>query len=366
MDGREIFTPRARAKFPRCMDRLVSPPCNATRRFSNTELAYRRDHIAEVDYRLFDSGYQPRELLHSHRSLAFASTSSGAALSSKLYFASAVMDAFVSSALPVVGARGAAASRSLICGTPVVTASSSLSSRVSMAVAPVDDKAVVKEYFNNTGFDRWNRIYSEEGEVNKVQLDIRTGHAVTVDKVLAWIDEDGDAGGMTFADAGCGVGSLSIPLAQRGGIVYATDISQAMVDEAGVRATTVLGSEDAAKQCTFAVSDLEDLTGAYDTVCCIDVMIHYPTDKAADMIGHLTSLSTRRVIITFAPKTFLLSILKKVGEFFPGPSKATRAYLHAESDVVAALEKNGWAVKRTDFSGSRFYFSRILEAVKNN
>ena len=55
----------------------------------------------------------------------------------------------------------------------------------------VDDKAQVSTYFNNEGFDRWNRIYSEDGEVNSVQLDIRTGHQITVDKVLGWVDEDG-------------------------------------------------------------------------------------------------------------------------------------------------------------------------------
>ena len=59
--------------------------------------------------------------------------------------------------------------------------------------AAVDDKAEVEEYFNNVGFERWNKIYSESDEVNKVQLDIRTGHAVTVDKVLGWVDEDGTA-----------------------------------------------------------------------------------------------------------------------------------------------------------------------------
>ena len=34
-----------------------------------------------------------------------------------------------------------------------------------------DDKTVVREYFNATGFDRWKRIYGN-GDVNKVQLDI--------------------------------------------------------------------------------------------------------------------------------------------------------------------------------------------------
>ena len=86
----------------------------------------------------------------------------------------------------------------------------------SRAASPVcvDDKSEVEEYFNNEGFNRWNRIYSEDGEVNTVQLDIRTGHAQTVDKVLGWVDADGTAkAGETFCDAGCGVGSLSLPLA---------------------------------------------------------------------------------------------------------------------------------------------------------
>lgn len=47
----------------------------------------------------------------------------------------------------------------------------------------VDDKAVVTEYFNTTGFDRWSRIYSEDGEVNSVQKDIRVGHDETVQTV---------------------------------------------------------------------------------------------------------------------------------------------------------------------------------------
>jgi magnesium-protoporphyrin O-methyltransferase len=34
------------------------------------------------------------------------------------------------------------------------------------------DKAIVKEYFNATGFERWRNIYGN-GDVNKVQIDIR-------------------------------------------------------------------------------------------------------------------------------------------------------------------------------------------------
>jgi len=35
-----------------------------------------------------------------------------------------------------------------------------------------NEKAEVTEYFNGTGFDRWNRIYSESDDVNKVQKNI--------------------------------------------------------------------------------------------------------------------------------------------------------------------------------------------------
>merc|ERR1719353_1902236 len=125
-------------------------------------------------------------------------------------------------------------------------------SRSGVLVA-VDDKAEVSEYFNNEGFDRWSRIYSEDGEVNSVQKDIRTGHAETVDKVLGWVDADGTAkAGETFCDAGCGVGSLALPLAARGAQVCASDISAAMVEEAEKRAVSAGLSE----KITFAASDL--------------------------------------------------------------------------------------------------------------
>jgi len=227
--------------------------------------------------------------------------------------------------------------------------------------ALVDDKQEVEEYFNNEGFNRWSRIYSEDGEVNSVQLDIRTGHAETVDKVLRWVDADGSAqGGQTFCDAGCGVGSLAIPLAQRGAKVSASDISEAMANEAAQRAAAI-GLSD---QASFSTSDLENIAGNYDTVTCIDVMIHYPQDKMKQMVTGLASHADKRLIISFAPDTWYYRALKSVGELFPGPSKTTRAYLHSEEAVVAALETAGFELKRTEMTGTNFYFSRLLEAVK--
>lgn len=223
-----------------------------------------------------------------------------------------------------------------------------------------DDKTIVQNYFNTVGFDRWRRIYGD-GEVNKVQRDIREGHQQTVDKVVNWFKSDRDLAGKTICDAGCGVGSLSIPLAKLGAQVAASDLSSKMVEEGRQRAQAELGNGD---NPSFSVQDLEALTGQYDTVVCLDVLIHYPQDKAAAMIEHLSSLATQRLVLSFAPKTLAYSLLKKIGEFFPGPSKATRAYLHSEKDVVAALQAAGWQVERNDMTKTSFYFSRLLEAKR--
>ncbi|MEN8447355.1 MAG: magnesium protoporphyrin IX methyltransferase [Cyanobacteria bacterium J06634_6] len=228
----------------------------------------------------------------------------------------------------------------------------------------VDDKTVVRDYFNATGFDRWQRIYGD-GEVNKVQANIRTGHQKTIDNVLEWFAEDDDIESITVCDAGCGVGSLSIPLAKMGAKVYASDISEKMAGEAEVRAKAALGDElSPDKMPEFEAKDLEAIEGEYHTVVCLDVLIHYPQEKADDMVKHLSSLASDRIIISFAPKTCFYATLKKVGDFFPGPSKATRAYLHRESDVVKALEANGWEIGRRSLNKAPFYFSRLLEATR--
>ncbi|MGD1908382.1 MAG: magnesium protoporphyrin IX methyltransferase [Leptolyngbyaceae cyanobacterium] len=229
-----------------------------------------------------------------------------------------------------------------------------------MTNAGVDDKTVGREYFNATGFDRWRRIYGD-GEVNKVQLDIRTGHQKTVDTLLTWLAEEDNLAGLTVCDAGCGVGRLSLPLAQGGAKVSASDISEKMVGEARERAQSTLAPEQVP---TFTVSDLEDLSGEFNTVICLDVLIHYTKEKAEAMIQHLSSLATNRLVLSFAPKTCFYTVLKKIGSFFPGPSKATRAYLHAEKDVVAILESLGWSINRRTMNKTQFYFSTLLEATR--
>ncbi|MBW4514485.1 MAG: magnesium protoporphyrin IX methyltransferase [Timaviella obliquedivisa GSE-PSE-MK23-08B] len=225
--------------------------------------------------------------------------------------------------------------------------------------ATTDDKTIVKDYFNATGFDRWRRIYGD-GDVNIVQRNIRKGHQLTVDTVLSWLQADGNLADLTVCDAGCGVGSLSIPLAEAGAKVYASDISEKMVEEGKERAIAL----DVCDRLSFAVSDLEALSGRYHTVVCLDVLIHYPQDEATRMVNHLSSLAESRLLLSFAPKTAAYSVLKKIGSFFPGASKATRAYLHREADIIKILDNAGWKIDRRALNKAPFYFSQLLEATR--
>ncbi|CAK9030144.1 unnamed protein product [Durusdinium trenchii] len=112
----------------------------------------------------------------------------------------------------------------------------------------------------------------------------------------------------------------------------------------------------------FSTSDLEAISGKFDTVCCVDVLIHYPPDKMSGMVQHLAGLSKERLILSFAPKTWYYTLLKRIGELFPGKSKTTRAYLHEEVDVEAALQAAGYKVTRKEMTATNFYFSRLFEA----
>lgn len=220
----------------------------------------------------------------------------------------------------------------------------------------INEKDTVRNYFNSVGFDRWRKIYSDS-EVSKVQTDIRTGHQQTVDKVINWLKTDGNLASSKICDAGCGVGSLSLPLAIAGAEVYGSDISEKMIQEAKIRAGN-------ASNPSYSISDLESITGEYDIVICLDVLIHYPITEVESMIKHLGSCAKSKLILSFAPSTPYLDWLKKVGEFFPGASKATRAYLHSETEIRNMLARADFLVEKEEMTSTSFYFSKLLSSTR--
>jgi magnesium-protoporphyrin O-methyltransferase len=95
-------------------------------------------------------------------------------------------------------------------------------------------------------------------------------------------------------------------------------------------------------------------------VICLDVFIHYPQAAAEEMVRHLAALAERHLIVSFAPYTPLLALLKQIGQLFPGPSKTTRAYTLREDGIVAAAAAAGFRPVRRSLNQAPFYFSRLI------
>ena len=109
---------------------------------------------------------------------------------------------------------------------------------------------------------------------------------------------------------------------------------------------------------------LEVALDAEDQTSDLDVFIHYPQPQAELMVAHLAAMAEQRLIVSFAPYTPLLALLKSIGQLFPGPSKTTRAYTLKESGIVAAAKAHGFVPKRRQLNQAPFYFSRLIEFVR--
>ena len=79
------------------------------------------------------------------------------------------------------------------------------------------------------------------------------------------------------------------------------------------------------------------------------------------MVRHLAALADRRLIVSFAPFTPLLAVLKGIGQLFPGPSRTTRAYTLREEGIVRAAMGAGFDPLRRKLQQAPFYYSRLIE-----
>ena len=114
----------------------------------------------------------------------------------------------------------------------------------------------------------------------------------------------------------------------------------------------------------YETCDLEQLRGLFDVVICLDVFIHYPQPVAEEMVKHLCDLSKEKLIVSFAPYTPVLAVLKNIGKLFPGPSKTTRAYTLREKGIIKAANAKGFTVVRNKLNQAPFYFSKLIEFEK--
>ena len=227
-----------------------------------------------------------------------------------------------------------------------------------------NEKTEVKQYFNGTGFDRWRRIYSMSQDVNTVQKNIRKGHQKTINDVISWVEEYPNIKELSFCDVGCGVGSLTLPLIKLGiRDMQVSDISASMIEETQKR---IKEARLNSNKIRFKTCDLEQLKGSFDFVICLDVFIHYPQTVAEEMVNHLCDLSKSDLLVSFAPYTPFLAILKNIGKFFPGPSKTTRAYTLKEQGIIKVAEQKGFTVVQKKLNQAPFYFSKLIHFQRKN
>jgi len=105
-----------------------------------------------------------------------------------------------------------------------------------------------------------------------------------------------------------------------------------MVGEAEVRYNEQVkaGAKPPSTQPKFWASNLEDVEGKYHTVTCLDVMIHYPQDKA----GACSSCSLLRLCVSHAAR----------------PSGKTRPPLVSGVELQPATEGGGMGYEAQDMT----------------
>jgi magnesium-protoporphyrin O-methyltransferase len=221
------------------------------------------------------------------------------------------------------------------------------------------ERALIQSYFDGIGFERLHRIYGED-PCSGFRAMVRKGHREVLGTVQSWLDAEDAVAGKTMLDAGCGSGTMSIPLAAAGATVHAVDFSEKMIAAARERA----GPEGIpADRLRFAVSDLMSVRGSFDTVLCIDVLARYSTIASTALLAHLTSLAASRLILTFTPKGLLDRLWLAIGNRYASRRNAAPLYTHREADIVTALGALGWTIHRevSVAAGFRSYFCRLLE-----
>jgi len=165
-------------------------------------------------------------------------------------------------------------------------------------------------YFDQTASKTWERLTSD-APVSRIRATVRAGREEMAETLLSMLPED--LNGKLVLDAGCGPGSLSIALAERGADVVAVDISASLIEVAKRRTPAHLKNK-----IYYRVGDmLSEDTGMVDAVVAMDSLIHYKDSDIVSALGKLTKLSWGPIVFTIAPRTVPLTLMHLAGKAFP-------------------------------------------------
>lgn len=226
-----------------------------------------------------------------------------------------------------------------------------------MTTAYTSAQERIRDYFNTTGFDKWQRFSRGEAR-NRIQRSIIEGREQTMAAMLEWA---GDLKGKSVLDAGCGPGAFAFRLAAAGGRVTGVDISEREVESANERAF-----REGFHNASFKVADFYGVNDTFDFTVCLDSLIYYSEDDLLALLKHLAANTREAILFTFTPSTVLLEVMHMVGQLFPkGNTSPAIAQIKARRLFDRIAAETPMRVGRTRHVNCRFYQSTVVELRKS-
>ena len=189
-------------------------------------------------------------------------------------------------------------------------------------------RARLENYFNDVSSDAWDKLTSNE-PVSFVRQLVREGREKMQVAIMEKLPYD--LKGMRILDAGCGTGTLSRMLDERGAEVVGVDISDKLIDVAKSRSATYKNIE------YFAGDMKEQSFGNFDYIIAMDSLIHYSLEDALSSIAEFSKRANNSVLFTIIPSTFVLRTKLRLGKYFPRSERSPEV-VPIELDKLRQLE----------------------------
>lgn len=226
----------------------------------------------------------------------------------------------------------------------------------------LERRGAIRTYFDRTAVDAWKR-FASDAPLGRIRETVRQGRAEMRAAILSTLPAD--LTGWRILDAGCGTGAMSVELARRGARVLGVDLAPEIIHFA----EQTLPEDLRNGQIRFEAGDmLAAAAGGFDAVVAMDSLIHYEIGDALDAVSRLSHGTTRRMTVTFAPRTPLLGAMHSVGRLFPKSDRAPSIVPVPVSRMMEAAQDRlgaaGWCVGATRRVSRGFYTSQMLELVR--
>ena len=215
----------------------------------------------------------------------------------------------------------------------------------------------LETYFDRTAVEAWMRLTST-APVGRIRATVRAGREAMRTTLLSYLPDD--LTGRRILDAGCGTGALALEAARRGAHVTAIDLSPKLVGLAAERAAGQFG----AGHVEFRTGDMQDpALGEFDHVVAMDSLIHYRPEDVVTVLAGLAARTRHSLLLTFAPRTPLLTMMHTVGLLFPRSDRAPAIVPIGERHLARLVTTQiaGWQPGRSRRIASGFYTSQALE-----